>query len=106
MGRAITPRELFSAIEAGTAPAIVDVRYRSEFAEGRVPGAVNIPYWRALAGVPRIPAAVDDPIVLYCGHGPRARIFQTALRLRGYHRTVLMTGHWAAWQEPGLPEER
>ena len=36
-------KALLAEIEAGTAPAILDVRSRMEFAHGHVPGAIHIP---------------------------------------------------------------
>ena len=40
----MTPRALSDAIETGTAPAILDVRTREEYAAGHVRGATNIPF--------------------------------------------------------------
>jgi hydroxyacylglutathione hydrolase len=102
----ITPHELASSIEAGHPPAVLDVRDAAEFEQGRVPGSVNVPYWRLLAPGADLPVPPEDRLVIYCGHGPRAQIARTALRIRGYRQTILMTGHWAAWQQAGLPEER
>ena len=81
------------------------MRERDEFRRGRVPGARNLPFWRLLISVSDVPAARDDHLVLYCGHGPRAAIARAVLRLRGYRRVELMDGHWAGWQQAALPEE-
>ena len=40
----VTPHALSDAIGAGTAPAILDVRTREEYAAGHVRGAINIPF--------------------------------------------------------------
>jgi rhodanese-related sulfurtransferase len=39
----ITGEELAGAIEAGTAPVIVDVRSAKEYQAGHLPGAIHIP---------------------------------------------------------------
>jgi len=99
------PPALADLIESGRAPAILDVRSPAEFAEGHLCGAVNIPFWRFLVSLPRVPAAPDDVLVVYCGHGPRARMAMAALRRRGYRRTAELEGHMAAWRAAGLPLE-
>jgi len=97
------PRRLLELIEAGAPPAIIDVRSAREYARGHVPGAVNIPFWRILAA--DIPASPEQPVVVYCGHGPRASIARGLLRRRGFRRVTSMAGHMVEWRATGLPEE-
>jgi rhodanese-related sulfurtransferase len=91
-------------IDAGTAPTVLDVRSRWEFARGHLPGAAHIPFWRLFGGVPPLPGG-DEPIVVYCGHGPRAWIAWGLLRARGV-AAVCLDGHMAGWRRSGGPEER
>jgi rhodanese-related sulfurtransferase len=99
----MTADALEAAIAAGRAPVIVDVRSPEEFREGHIPGAVNLPFWAAaFRGLELSPSA---PAVVYCGHGPRARLARTLLRLRGIRRIDLLDGHMAAWRRSGRPEE-
>jgi rhodanese-related sulfurtransferase len=98
--------ELHELIAKGRAPLIVDVRSPSEFAEGHVPGAINVPV-TALIGSAPPPAVQQAPeVVLYCGHGPRAYVAARALRLRGVQRIDYLRGHMAGWRRERLPEER
>jgi rhodanese-related sulfurtransferase len=90
-------------IDARVAPVALDVRSGSEYAQGHVPGAVNIPFWRI--PVADIPASPDDLVIVYCGHGPRAYIARGLLRLRGFRRVAFLAGHMANWRTAGLPEE-
>lgn len=99
----MTADELEAAIAAGRAPVIVDVRSPEEFSEGHIPGAVNVPFW--LVAFRRLDIPASAPAVIYCGHGPRARIAQTLLRLRGLGTIDLLDGHMAAWRRSGRPEE-
>jgi rhodanese-related sulfurtransferase len=96
---------LTARIAAGKAPAILDVRSRREFVRGHVPGAVNVPFWAALIGRPRGLRASSDPLVVYCGRGPRAWLAAAALRLRGLTVRSL-EGHMSGWERRGLPVER
>ena len=97
--------ELAARIEAGEAPAIVDVRSEGEYREAHVPGAVHIPFYALLSRQDRLPASEGEPIVLYCEHGPRAGIARAQLWLAGVGPVRFLEGHMSAWKEDGLPVE-
>lgn len=59
---------------------IVDVRGEAEFAEGHVPGAVNIP----LNQVPQMDMPKDTPLFLYCRSGARSSRGCKALEKLGF----------------------
>jgi len=103
--RLVTASQLLQRIDRGETLRILDVRSESEFAAGHVPGAVNIPVTQLLSRLDNVPGTAGDELILYCGHGPRAYIAATAL---SSHRRqlVYLRGHWAAWQDAGLREER
>jgi rhodanese-related sulfurtransferase len=102
----VKPEELAALIDRGEAPAIVDVRTRAEFEQSHVPGAVNVPFTSLLFGSPSLPFTPDEPIVVYCGHGPRARLAAAGLRRRGFRTIRLLAGHMSAWVRAGLPQQR
>jgi rhodanese-related sulfurtransferase len=102
----ISPDALLDHIDRGDAPVVLDVRSSREFAAGHVPGAVNVPFTRVIAGAGVIPAGGVQPIVVYCGHGPRAWMAGATLRRRGHGRVVYLRGHMAGWRRAGLREER
>jgi rhodanese-related sulfurtransferase len=101
----IDPRELLAAIERGTAPVVLDVRSRTEFASGRVPGALHVPFWLVASKVPALALNPGTPLVVYCGHGPRAYLAGAALRRLGFRRITYLAGHMARWTREGLPTE-
>jgi rhodanese-related sulfurtransferase len=103
---ALDPRDLLDRITSSTPPVVLDVRSAAEFAEGHVPGAKNIPFWAVPWRAGELGARSDTPIVVYCGHGPRAQLAITALRARGFTRVVSLAGHMTSWREAGLPVER
>ena len=102
----MTASDLLARISAGTAPAILDVRSPAEFTDGHVPGARNIPFWKLLGRAPGTLPSVDDPLVVYCGHGPRAWLAGAALRQRGFRRVEYLEGHMSEWRRAGLREEK
>ncbi|HEY6359733.1 MAG TPA: rhodanese-like domain-containing protein [Vicinamibacterales bacterium] len=99
----ITGRSLLDRIDAGTAPTIVDVRSRREFTRGHVPGARHIPFWSLAVRVSEL--SRSHPVVLYCGHGPRAYFAGAVLRLSGFREVSYLEGHMRQWRLEGLREE-
>ena len=80
------------------------VRSAAEFAAGHIQGAVHIPFWAVPWRSGRLGSAADDPIVVYCGHGPRALFARSALRRRGFTRVACLAGHMAQWRREGRPQ--
>jgi len=92
-------------IAAGTAPVIVDVRSAAEYGDGHVPGAIHLPFWQVGRSLHKLASMRELPIVVYCGHGPRAYIAGAALRRRGFNNVAYLTGHMKKWKELNLPVE-
>lgn len=101
----MTPEALLAAIDAGTAPVIVDVRTRREYEAGHVPGALHVPFYTLLVRQDDIPGTRERPVVVYCEHGPRAGVARLALRLTGFTDVRYLAGHMAGWKELGLRRE-
>jgi len=101
----MTPDQLLRSIGNHTAPVIVDVRTKGEYESGHVPGAVHLPFYAMWSRHEEIKAKPEDPIVLYCEHGPRAWIGKFALWTIGYKNTVYLDGHMSDWKQQGLPIE-
>ena len=102
----ISAEALLTRIESGAAPVILDVRSRSEFARGHVPGARQISFWRISRHIGELAIPRDSELVVYCGHGPRAAIAGRALRRRGFTRIRYLEGHFSKWRGAGLREEK
>jgi len=101
----VTPRALSEAIDRGTAPAILDVRTPAEYAAGHVRGATNIPFNEVGRRATELDSLRERPLIVYCGHGPRAWMAGVVLRRHGFRHMRFMSGHMAAWRRAGLPEE-
>jgi len=101
----IAGRTLLAQIEAGTAPTVLDVRSEREFADGHVPGALHIPFWALLTRMSEIPTSSADPVVVYCGHGPRAYVAGAVLSASGFRQVVYLEGHMLKWRQAGLRQE-
>jgi rhodanese-related sulfurtransferase len=103
--RAWTAAQLLAAIEAGRAPAILDVRSRREFTRGRVPGAIHVPFWVLPARMSDVRGSKEGPVVVYCGHGPRAWFARAVLRWNGFRDVALLEGHMSRWVREGMRQE-
>jgi hydroxyacylglutathione hydrolase len=71
---------------------VVDVRQRSEFAAGHLPGALSIELG-ALASA----TLPDGPVVTMCGHGERAATAASILERRGRSDVRVMAGGPGDW---------
>jgi rhodanese-related sulfurtransferase len=99
----ITPQEYTSRyVQGAEGHLLLDVRTAEEFAQGHIPGAVNISVQELgdrLSEVPR-----DEPVVVYCRSGNRSATAAQLLRDAGY-TAVFDLGGIRAWQDAGLPVE-
>lgn len=105
MAASISPRALADRIAAGDAPAVVDVRSKREFDAGHVLGAVHVPFWQVRCHLDLLDAFRQRPLVVYCGHGPRARIAGASLARAGFREILYLTGHMQKWKALKLPLE-
>jgi glyoxylase-like metal-dependent hydrolase (beta-lactamase superfamily II)/rhodanese-related sulfurtransferase len=89
---------------AGIAPAVIDVRQRSEFEAGHIPGAIHVELGNlSTTSVP------DGPITVMCGHGERAMTGASILAARGHDDLNVLDGGpdiWAAWSGEPLANGR
>lgn len=99
------PDELSSLIARDEAPLIVDVRSTAEFETGHVPAALHIPFWQMMRRWRELSHHRRSPIVLYCGHGPRAHIAGAVLKRAGFTRVEYLKGHMKKWRDLNLPLE-
>lgn len=96
--------EKFKNFVATKDPLVVDVREASEYAEGHIPNAVNIPLRSLIENLDKIPT--DKPAILYCASGHRTAIAMTALRVLGYNNISSFPPSIKAWKEAGEPLEK
>lgn len=99
----LSPREFASLVESDVRPTLIDVRTPQEFAEGRLPGAVNIDC-STPSFVEEVEARVpkDREVALYCRSGRRSAEAASLLVKAGY-KVADLAGGILAWQEAGLP---
>ncbi|MGB7931285.1 MAG: rhodanese-like domain-containing protein [Gammaproteobacteria bacterium] len=97
--------ELDRLIKSGNAPVIVDVRSAYEYRQGHIPGAIHMPFWQSFFRADDLTAAGNQPVIVYCQHGPRAVIAKFALWQAGHTNVRYLIGHMSEWEKAGLPLE-
>lgn len=92
--------------DAGRA-TIVDAREPSEYAEGHIPGAVNLPYDEVVTDPARLESfdPHGKPIIVYCGGGTCELSMNLGFALvnAGKSKVLVFMGGWPAWSGAGYP---
>ena len=100
----IEPKALGDRIAwADRALVVLDVRTPAEYAEGHVPGAINIPNGELAARVAELTDAKGRDIVVYCRSGVRAAQAINVLDKAGYKRLFHLQGDYNRWTEEQRP---
>jgi rhodanese-related sulfurtransferase len=84
---------------AGADATIVDVRNRTEWQAGHVPGAVHIP-------LAELPSRLEElrghgPLLVHCQGGSRSAVGASVLRAAGFDDVSNVAGGYAAWVAAG-----
>ena len=101
----LTIKQVKARQDSGEEFHLVDVREESEWAAGRLPGAIHL----SKGVIERdIEKAIPDTlghIVCYCGGGFRSVLAVDNLRVMGYRNVWSMAGGFSGWLGEGLPVE-
>lgn len=84
---------------------VLDVRERSEWEEGHIPGSVHVPYH----DIRGIPEGIDPsrPIAVVCSSGQRSAVAASLLQRDGARNVIhVADGGVGTWAEHGGPLER
>jgi adenylyltransferase/sulfurtransferase len=100
----ITPRALAERVGTGTAPVLLDVRERYEWAIARLPEARLVP----LDSLPDAMHTLDPhaELIVYCHHGTRSAAAVAWLRERGFTLARNLTGGIDRWSREVDPSMR
>jgi rhodanese-related sulfurtransferase len=112
---AVSAAAVKEGLDRGEVDLVLDVREPNEWADGHVPGAMNVPRGvlelradpDSPATDPALSANKDARVVVYCLKAPGARSLlaaQTLARM-GYSNVAAMRGGFEEWRAEGLPGE-
>lgn len=83
---------------------VLDVREKEEYAEGHIPGAVNIYVGELEKRLAEIPS--DRSVVSVCSTGNRAGLGVSILERGGFKKVYNLIGGMTAWKEKGYSTRR
>jgi rhodanese-related sulfurtransferase len=96
-------QEVKARLDAKEAFTLVDVREDSEWAKGRLPGAIHLGKGIIERDIENAVPAKTTPLVLYCGGGYRSALAAESLQKMGYTNVMSMDGGWRDWTNAGFP---
>lgn len=94
---------LKSDLDGGRVKLLIDVRTPEEYANGHVPGALNLPLDQLEGRVKEIPDPASEVHVI-CQSGRRSQLASSQLAALGF-RPVNVQGGTAGWISQGYPVE-
>jgi rhodanese-related sulfurtransferase len=100
-GAGITPQEAVMLINREKA-LVVDVCEATEFAQGHINGARNIPLAQLAEGK-GLPGKKQQAILVTCASGARAAKAAAQLKAQGYENVQVLGGGMNAWRTANLP---
>jgi hydroxyacylglutathione hydrolase len=95
----VEARKRWSADDA----LLVDVRQRSEFAQGHIPHTTHVSAGSLVAHLDVVPR--NRPIVVLCAGGDRSVCAASFLSASGFDNVTNMSGGFSEWRASGLPAE-
>jgi molybdopterin/thiamine biosynthesis adenylyltransferase/rhodanese-related sulfurtransferase len=99
----IDVRDLAARMAGDRDLVVIDVRERSEFEQGAIPGAVHIPRGSLESRIERIVPSRDTAIVVQCEVGNRSVFAARSLGELGYTDVASLAGGFSAWKDQGHP---
>lgn len=100
----ITVDEYKQQFDDDNGHSVIDVREVMEYANGHLPGAVNIPLSEITNRTDEIPD--DKPVILVCNSGNRSGMAASALARAGFENLYNLKGGTITWMRKGLEIEQ
>jgi rhodanese-related sulfurtransferase len=89
------------------AGAIIDAREPADYADGHIPGAINLPYDEVVTDPERLEKfdPQGKPIIIYCGGGTCEVSMNLGFALvnAGKKKVLVFMGGWPEWTTSGYP---
>jgi rhodanese-related sulfurtransferase len=102
----VRPGELEELLAARPDVRLLDVRTPGEYEAAHIAGAYNVPLDTLGEHAADIRAHVDEPVVLVCQSGARARRAEEALKAAGLPQLHVLDGGVNGWVAAGKPVRR
>ena len=87
--------------KSGHKPVLLDVRTQSEYNDGHIQDAINIPHDQLLKEPQLVSAYKDSQMAVFCRSGVRAGKVIEMLEGLGFKEIIDIDGDMLAWNEAG-----
>ena len=101
-GANVSAQQLVNMVNAHEA-VVLDVRDKSEFEQGHIVDAINIPYTNLESRIDELSKYKETPIVIACKMGQHSGAAGTLLRKNGFTNVSRLRGGIAEWRGQSLP---
>ncbi|MAI64871.1 MAG: sulfurtransferase [Alteromonas sp.] len=85
---------------------LIDVRSPEEYADGHIPGAINMPHENINGYLSKLEQHKNKPIIIYCRSGRRAKLAMKVLQEHDFTDVMHLEGDILGWNEAGLALEQ
>ena len=85
---------------------LIDVRSPQEFADGHIPGAVNMPHENINDYLSELEGHRNKPIIIYCRSGRRAKLAMKVLEELDFSEVMHLEGDMLGWSAAGMTVDR
>lgn len=101
-GATISAQELVQLVNSEDA-VVVDVREKTEFDQGHIVDAINIPHGSLEARLEELNKYKDKPLVITCKMGQHSGSAGTMLRKAGFENVSRLRGGITEWRGQSMP---
>lgn len=103
----VSQEQLLERIQGEDSQLVVlDVRTAKEFADGHVPGAINISHDELESRIGELEQVRGKDVVVYCRSGRRTGIALGILERAGFKQIYHLEGDYMGWSAAGRAIER
>lgn len=105
-GESLGAAELKTRLNKGEQILVLDVRPATDYADGHVPGATNVPVESLPQRLPDLADWRQRPLAVICRTNRRSGEAARQLREQGFRNVLLVNDGMLAWQQAGFPVEK
>ena len=105
-GPEVSVREAVALLKSDPRPLLIDLRERTAYDQGHLPGAISVPMVEFKGRVASLKLPKMDVLVLYGADDARAREATRHLYDNGYQGALTLSGGFEGWRAAGLAVEK
>jgi rhodanese-related sulfurtransferase len=105
-GPEVSVKDAAALMKGVPRPVVIDVRERADYDQGRVAGAISVPFAEFKERLEVLKLPKIDPVILYSADDARARDATKHLYESGYQGALTLKGGIDAWRVAGQAIEK